>query len=547
MRVVELEAHRYKRIMNDSNQPPPLANYNLFTSDETLVDAIEREGAGWARAHLEQFGAALGTEDVIRLGFEANENPPALRDNSRVEFHSSWHELMKLSVENGLHSLPWENPRPGAHVARAALLFLASRNEAGHTCPLSMTYSSIPALRREPELAREWIPRIVTRSYDPRFRPAPEKEGALIGMSMTEKQGGSDVRANTTRAEPLSGAEYRITGSKWFCSAPMNDAFLILAQAPRGLTCFLLPRWNPRGSVNAFRIQRLKPKLGNRSNASAEVEFDGAWARRVGEEGRGVPSIMEMVQHTRLDCAIGSAALMRQALALALHHARYRKAFGRLLMDQPLMRNVLADLSLESYAATLLTMRLARAFDARETDAAEQAFARFATPVGKYWICKRGPAFAAEAMECLGGNGYIDDCMMPRLYREAPLNSIWEGCGNVISLDIPRAMKKDPAAPHAVLHEVLLARSADRRFDVFVRALESDLSRADEFTARRFAERLALALQGSLLIRFASAPYADAFCAARLGNDGGLAFGTLPPNIETDALLESGAGTAVAP
>ncbi len=489
----------------------------------------------------------MGTEDAIRLGFEANENPPALGENDRVEFHSSWHALMKLSIENGLHSLPWEEPREGAHVARAALLFLASRNEAGHTCPLSMTYSSVPALRREPEVAAEWIPRVVSRAYDPEFRPAAEKKGALIGMSMTEKQGGSDVRANTTRAEPLGGAEYRMTGSKWFCSAPMNDAFLILAQAPRGLTCFLLPRWTPDGRVNAFRIQRLKPKLGNRSNASAEVEFEGAWARRIGEEGRGVPSIMEMVQHTRLDCAIGSAALMRQALALALHHARHRKAFGRLLIEQPLMRNVLADLSLESQAATLLTMRLARAFDARQADAAEQAFARFATPIGKYWICKRGPALAAEAMECLGGNGYIDDCMMPRLYREAPLNSIWEGCGNVICLDILRAMKKDPAAPEAVVREALLARSADRRFDAFVRSLQADLTKAEEFTARRIAGRFAVALQGSLLLRFASAPAADAFCATRLAGDGGSVYGALPPDMDAGALIESGAGVTSAP
>ena len=324
----------------------------------------------------------------------------------------------------------------------------------------------------------------------------------MIGMSMTERQGGSDVRANTTSAEPLSGSEYRITGAKWFCSAPMNDAFLILAQAPAGLTCFLLPRWTPEGKRNEFHIERLKPKLGNRSNASAEIRFDGAWAHRIGEEGRGVPAIMEMVQHTRLDCIIGSSALMRQAFVQARHHVEHRMAFGKLLIEQPLMRTVLADLERESNAATLLMMRIARAFDARESDTYERAFARLATPVAKYWICKRCPTIVVEAMECLGGNGYIDDCVMPRLYREAPLNSIWEGCGNVICLDILRAMKKEPEIAAVVIQEARLARSADRRFDAFVDALEADLPKAEEATARRYAERLAVALQGSLMIRY---------------------------------------------
>lgn len=529
--------------MPSDNVTPALVNYKLFAHDATLAGAVDREGAAWARAHIEDFGRMLGTEQAIRFGFEANENAPVLRGDAEVEFHPSWHELMRLSIENGVHALPWQDDRPGAHVARAALMFLASQNEAGHTCPLSMTYSSIPALRKEPSLAAEWEPRIVASVYDPRFAPASGKQAALIGMSMTEKQGGSDVRANTTRAEPLAGAEYRITGNKWFCSAPMNDAFLILAQAPGGLTCFLLPRWTPEGKRNGFRIERLKPKLGNRSNASAEVEFDGAWAHRIGDEGRGVPAIMEMVQHTRLDCTIGSAALMRQALVQALHHARHRKAFGKLLIDQPLMRNVLADLSLESQAATLLMMRLARAFDARQSDAAEQAFARFATPIGKYWICKRGPSMVVEAMECLGGNGYIDDCVMPRLYREAPLNSIWEGCGNVICLDILRAMKKDPAIPQVVMHEARLATSADRRFDAYLRALEADLPNADEFSARRIAERLALALQASLMIRHASPAEADAFCASRLAGDSGRAFGTLAGSVDLGVLLN---GPAIA-
>ena len=508
--------------MADTNQPPPLSDYNLFTSDTILAAAVEREGATWARDPIDRFGEILGSERVIRLGFDANENPPVLRADDQVEFHPAWHELMRMSVESGLHALPWQCDRPGTHVARAALMFLASQNEAGHTCPISMTYASIPAIRKEPALAKEWEPRITSSTYDPGFRPASEKAGVLIGMSMTERQGGSDVRRNTTRAAPLGNGEYAITGAKWFCSAPMNDAFLILAQAPAGLTCFLLPRWTPDGVRNGFHIERLKPKLGNRSNASSEIALDRAWAHRIGEEGRGVRTIMDMVQHTRLDCTIGSAALMRAAVVQATHHARHRKAFGKLLIDQPLMRNVLADLNLESQAATLLMMRVARAFDT-----AEAAFARFATPIAKYWVSKRAPAVVVEAMECLGGNGYIDDCVLPRLYREAPLNSIWEGCGNVICLDILRAMKQDPEIPKVVLAEARLAQGEDRRFDAFVRMLEAELPKADESTARRVAERLALALEGSLMIRHASPSDADAFCASRLSAAQGHAFGTL--------------------
>lgn len=513
--------------MGENNQPSPLVDYNLFTSDPVLAAAVDRYDASCADASLQEFGRVLGTEQTIRLGFEANEHMPVLRASSQVEFHPSWHELMRLSVEYGLHALPWQSDRPASHVARAALLFLAGQNEAGHTCPISMTCSSMPALRNEPRVANEWEPRVKSSVYDPRFRPAAEKAGVLIGMSMTEQQGGSDVRTNVTRAEPIGADEYLITGAKWFCSAPMNDAFLILAQAPGGLTCFLLPRWTPDGRVNGFHIQRLKPKLGNRSNASAEVEFDRAWAHRIGPEGRGVRTIMEMVQHTRLDCTIGSAAIMRQAVVQAMHHARHRVAFGKLLIDQPLMRSVLDDLSLESHAATLLMMRVAHAFDAKDSDPVEQAFARLATPVAKYWVCKRAPAVTLEAMECLGGNGYVDDCIMPRLYREAPVNSIWEGCGNVICLDVLRAMKKDPAIAKVALDEARLARGADRRFDAFVNALEADLPQADESSARYIAGRLALALQGSLIIRYAGDSATDAFCATRLSGAGHL-FGGLP-------------------
>lgn len=528
------------------NQPPPLVDYNLFSTDRVLAEALDREGAGWARPRLEEFGRLTGTEEAIRWGFQANENPPVLRTHDRfghrideVEFHPAWHSVMRLSIEHGLASLPWTDPQPGAHVARAALMLVASENEAGHTCPVSMTYAVVPALRKQPELAREWEPHIHTQRYDPRARPVGEKSGALMGMAMTEKQGGSDVRANTTLAEP-SGEDgaYVLKGHKWFCSAPMCDAFLVLAQALGGLTCFLVPRWTPDGERNGFHIQRLKSKLGNRSNASSEVEFNDAWARRVGEEGRGVATIIDMVQHTRLDCVIGSASLIRQALVQAIHHARHRKAFGKLLMDQPLMRNVLADLALESEAATILMMRLARAFDAREADPAERGFARLGTAAAKYWVAKRGPSQVNEALECLGGNGFVEESILPRLYREAPLNSIWEGSGNVICLDVLRAMSKEPEAVSSVLDEIRLARGGDRRFDAFSNSLENDMTGpVTESDARRLTERLALALQASLLIRHSLPAVADAFCAARLSDEGGRAFGTLPPATNFGAIL----------
>jgi putative acyl-CoA dehydrogenase len=520
-------------------------DYNLFSTDRVLAGALEREGALWASARLDEFGRLTGTEEAIRWGFQANENPPVLRTHDRfgnrideVEFHPAWHALMRLSIEHGLASLPWTEPKQGAHVARAALMLLASENEAGHTCPVSMTYAAVPALRKQPELAREWEPRIQSLKYDPRARPVTEKSGALMGMAMTEKQGGSDVRANTTLAELTSDGSYALTGHKWFCSAPMCDAFLVLAQALGGLTCFLVPRWTPDGERNGFHLQRLKSKLGNRSNASSEVEFDGAWARRVGEEGRGVATIIDMVQHTRLDCVIGSASLMRQALVQAIHHARHRKAFGRLLVDQPLMQNVLADLALESEAATMLMMRLARAFDGREADAGERGFARLATAAAKYWVSKRGPAQVNEALECLGGNGFVEESILARLYREAPLNSIWEGSGNVICLDILRAMTKEPEAADSVLEEIRLARGSDRRFDGFTKVLERDLSEpVGEVEARLLAERLALALQASLLIRHSVPAVTDAFCGTRLSDQGGRAYGTLPPSTDFQAIL----------
>jgi putative acyl-CoA dehydrogenase len=447
---------------------------------------------------------------------------------------------MRTAVAHATHALPWRDPRPGAHVARAGLFFLLSQAEAGHGCPISMTYSAVPALRATPELAREWEPRLCSTEYDPRSLPADRKTGALCGMAMTEKQGGSDVRANTTRARRLSGTTYEITGHKWFCSAPMCDAFLVLAQAERGLSCFLLPRWRPDGTRNRFHLQRLKDKLGNRSNASSEVEFDAAWASLVGEEGRGVPTIIEMVNHTRLDCVIGAAATMRQAVAQATHHAAHRAAFGKRLADQPLMRNVLADLCVESEAATVTMMRLARAYDEGAHDEQQRHFTRVATAVAKYWVCKRTPPLVAEALECLGGNGYVEESILPRLYREAPLNSIWEGSGNVICLDVLRAMARGPEPFEAFFTELGQARGADARLDAFIARLREELGHTDaiETRARRLVERMALALEGALLLRHGDAAVADAFCASRLDGDGGLVFGTLPTGLDFGRIIE---------
>ncbi len=527
------------------NQPPPFEGVNLFTADLALVEALRREGAEWAEERARAFGEIVGRRETITWGDQANENPPVLRTHDRqgeridaVEFHPSWHALMELAVEHGLHSLPWREEKPGAHVARAAVFMVLAEVEAGVGCPLSMTYSAVPALRVQPELAAEWEPRLTSTVYDPRLVPAGEKAGALCGMAMTEKQGGSDVRANTTLARPVAGggpgAEYEITGHKWFCSAPMCDAFLVLAQAPNGLSCFLLPRFTPDGRRNRFHLQRLKDKLGNRSNASSEVELRAAWARLVGEEGRGVQTILEMVNHTRLDCVIGSAAEMRWGASRALHYAAHRRTFGKLLIDRPLMRNVLADLAVESEAATVGMMRLARAFDS-----ADAPFRRLATAVLKYWICKRSPVHAAEALECLGGNGYVEEWGMARLYREAPLNSIWEGSGNVQCLDVLRAIQKSPDSLAALFDEIDEARGADTRLDAFAVRLRGELARRDdpEPRARRLVEHLALALQGSLLVRHSPPAVADAFCASRLDGDGGRAFGTLAAGADFAGIL----------
>jgi len=553
-----------------TNQVAPLVGHNLYSRDRTLVEAVRREGAGWAEAELARLGGLLGGEEAQRWGFDANENEPVLHTHDaagnrrdEVVFHPSWHQLMRTSVEARIHSLPWVEARAGAYVARAGLLMLTAENEPGHCCPISMTFSSLATLRTDADLAREWEPRIVAASYDPRFRPASEKSGILVGMGMTEKQGGSDVRANTTRAERMGNSrEYLITGHKWFCSAPMCDAFLILAQTSKGLSCFFLPRWKPSGERNGFFIQRLKRKMGNRSNASSEVEFAEAWAQLVGEEGRGVQTIIEMVNHTRLDCVIASAGLMRQAAVQAVHYARHRRAFGKRLIEQPLMQNVLADLIVESEAATLLMARLAKAFDSRASDELERGFARIVAAIAKYWICKRAGMQIGEALECLGGNGYVEESILPRLYREAPLYSIWEGSGNVICLDILRALGKKQgqrrdaenggaaSSAEALIAEMRLGAEADPRIKTFVSEAEAMLvkygrlgSEVDgalaEREARRLAEKLALALQASLIVRYGSPAVADAFCASRIAGDSGYTFGTLPGGVATGGILEA--------
>ena len=546
---MSIASRRPSRTHEVLNQAAPLVDYNLFETDPALIEAVEREGAGWAAAELHALGAKVGSEEVIAWGFLANDNPPILHTHDRfgyrideVEFHPAWHRLLELSVGAGIAGRPWRDTRAGAHVARAAASMLASQNEAGHGCPVTMTYASVPALSAAPEIAAAWIPKITSDVYDARLLPMDRKAGVLLGMAMTEKQGGSDVRANTTRAVATGragpGEEYLVTGHKWFCSAPMCDAFLMLAAAPRGLGCFLLPRFLPNGTRNAFFFQRLKDKLGNRSNASSEVEFDGAWATLVGEEGHGIRTILEMASHTRLDCVIGSAALMRQALVQASHHVRQRAAFGKRLIEHPLMQNVIADLVLESEAATLLAMRLARAYDARAGHSDEIAFRRIATPIAKYWVCKRAIAHVGEALECLGGNGFIEECILPRLYRESPINSLWEGSGNVMCLDVLRAAARETGSLDALFAEIQLAQGVDRRFDELATRVRSWLAEGDrERAARRITEGLALLLEGSLLLRHGSPAMADAFCASRLGADAGRGFGTLPAGVDLAAIL----------
>ncbi|MFJ9407733.1 acyl-CoA dehydrogenase family protein [Streptomyces sp. NPDC101393] len=532
------------------NQAPPLSGFS--TADEpALGEALRREGAGWGEREVSELGALAGSEAVQDQARWAEEQPPRLRTHDRfghrvdeVEFHPAWHQLMTVAVEHGLHAAPWADDRPGAHLVRAAKFYVWSQAEPGHGCPISMTYAAVPALRAAPELAARYEPLLAARTYDFGLRAPLTKSGLIAGMSMTEKQGGSDVRANTTRAVPAGDGTYRITGHKWFTSAPMSDVFLALAQTEEGLSCFLLPRVLPDGTLNGMRLMRLKDKLGNRSNASSEIEYDEAVAWPVGEPGRGVRTIVEMVNMTRLDCVLGSAAGMRAGLRQALHHTSHRRAFGRELDRQPLMRSVLADLAVESEAATLLGMRLAAAVDRSQAgDAAEAALRRLALAAGKYWVCKRGSTHAAEALECLGGNGYVEESGMPRLYREAPLLSIWEGSGNVAALDVLRALSKEPAALDAYFAEVDAAAGADRRLDAAVAGVRkmlgalADPERA-QLLARTLAERMALVLQGSLLVRYSHPAVADAFCASRLDGEWGNAFGTLPAGVDLTAVLE---------
>jgi putative acyl-CoA dehydrogenase len=527
-----------------TNQPPPLVDYDVFGADAALVEGVRRHDAADREQTLHEIGNRAGSAEAQQWGVDANVNEPVLRTHDRygnrideVDFHPSWHRLLEVATSYGLHASSWSSPGPGAHVARAAGFYVWSQVEGGHGCPVSMTHAAVPALRVEASLADEWVPRLTTNAYDPELRAG--KRSALAGMGMTEKQGGSDVRANTTRAVAQPDGSYLLTGHKWFTSAPMCDVFLVLAQAPDGLTCFLVPRVLPDGTRNTFRIQRLKDKLGNRSNASSEPEFDNTVAWRVGQEGRGVRTIIEMVNMTRLDCVIGSAAGMRFGLAQAAHHAAHRRAFGDYLVDQPLMRTVLADLAVESEAATVLMLRLAAA-----TDADESAFRRIALAVGKYWVCKRAPMHAAEALECLGGNGYVEDFPMARLYREAPLNGIWEGSGNVSALDVLRALSREPQCLAAYDEEIGLASGADARLDQAVadlRAALGQLATDGQAGARRLVERMALVLQGSLLVRYGHPAVADAFCASRLAGDAGLAFGTLPSGVDSRAIVERAA------
>jgi putative acyl-CoA dehydrogenase len=547
MSVLERRGARTHEV---TNQATPLVDFNVFESDRVLVEAVEREGAGWAADRLRAFGALAGGADVRHDAIAANENIPRLRTHDRfgnrvneVAYHPAWHRLLGLAVEHQIHSAPWLEPGPGAHVARGAAFLCMTEAEAGIGCPISATYSVIPALRKQPELAAEWEPRILSSAYDERDIPVTGKSGALAGMGMTEKQGGSDVRANTTVAVPVNGGgpggEYLLTGHKWFFSIPMCDVFLVLAQAESGISCFLFPRWTPDGERNSFRLQRLKDKLGNRANASSEVEFDGAWAQLVGEDGAGVRTIIEMVNHTRLDCALGSAAGMRAGLVEAIHHTSHRSAFGKTLIDQPLMQNVLADLCVESEAATIAALRLARSYDdSIAGDEQAEAFKRIANPVLKYWICKREGAHTAESLECLGGNGFVEESGMPRLYRQAPLNSIWEGSGNVQCLDVLRTMSR-PDAVDAFMVEIEEA-AGEPALDAHVSRLRADLSDLAEIEsrARGLVERMALALQGSLLLRFGDPAVADAFCASRLGGDGGIAFGTLPRGTDFERIID---------
>lgn len=538
------------------NQPQPLENYNLYLADTALQSAVEREGASWAFSDLIAFGELAGQRESIERGFQANKYQPELRTHDRyghridqVDFHPSYHQLMTTAIEHGLHASPWSDPKPGAHVARAAKYYLHTQVEAAHGCPITMTFAAIPALRHQPNLLREWAPKIMARTYDPSNRPHTEKSAVTIGMAMTEKQGGSDVRRNTTRAYPIGqtgpGEAYELVGHKWFVSAPMCDAFLVLAQTDNGLSCFLVPRWRPDGSKNPLQIQQLKQKMGNAANASSETELRGALGWMVGEEGRGVRTIIEMVATTRYDCMIGSSSGMRQAAAQAIHHASNREAFGARLSEQPLMQNLLADLALESEAAMTYTMRIARAMDNQDNEH-EKLLSRIATPIGKYWICKRTPNHAYEAMEVIGGTGVMENHIMPRLFRESPVNAIWEGSGNVQCLDILRAIEKQPDVLDAYFMELQKAQGVNRRFDTFLNGIKSEFTDTNtlQYRGRIIADKMALGLQAALLLQHSTSDVADAFCLSRLASNGGLNYGTMPTGVNCAAIVERAAPTS---
>ncbi|MCB9685169.1 MAG: acyl-CoA dehydrogenase family protein [Alphaproteobacteria bacterium] len=527
------------------NQAPPLPDFDAYATDLPLVETVARWGGSWAADQLSTLGRVAGSAEGAQLAVDANVNRPVLRAHDRyghrvdqVDFHPAYHELMRIGKAHQVHSLSWNNPgRPGAFVARSALHYLYGQLEAGVACPITMTHAVVPSLRETPEVAALWEPGILSDAYDPTFAPPSKKRGLTFGMAMTEKQGGSDVRANTTVAVP-DGEGFRLTGHKWFCSAPMCDAFLTLAQGPGGLTCYLVPRWLPDDTPNTFLVQRLKDKLGNHSNASSEIEYRDTWGVQVGPPGKGVKTILAMVAQTRVDVATAASGLMRQALRYATHHARHRKAFGRLLIDQPLMRNVLADMEVEVEASVLLSFRVASALDRGATDPGEEAFGRAAMAIAKYWISKRVIGLTAEALECHGGNGYAENWPMARLYREAPLGSVWEGSGNVQCLDVLRAMERSPASMAAVQKELEGFRGKDTRLDRLLGEIRSELSEPAtlELRARRLVEKLALALQGGLMLEHAPAPVAEAWLAGRLGG-GGYEYGTLPAGVDLDAIL----------
>lgn len=541
-----MNLHQFAETHEVTNQPPPLDGANLYRIDLPLQQWSQRFGASWAQSRIDAYGALAGGP-LMEAGFLANQNKPVFASHDRyghridlVEFHPSWHQLMGTAIAHGIHSLPWTDPQPGAHVARAAMSYLHTQAEAGSGCPLTMTFASVPALRLQPDLAAKWLPKILACEYDPRNVGMAHKAGLTIGMAMTEKQGGTDVRANTTRAYPIGapgpGQAYELIGHKWFCSAPMCDAFLTLAQTDKGLTCFLLPRHRPDDTRNEFYVQRLKNKLGNWSNASSEVELRGAFAWMIGEEGRGVPTIIEMVAMTRFDCMVGSSALMRQALSQAMHHCAHRTVGGRVLAEQPLMQNVLADLALESEAALALSMRMGRALD--HLDSPHEAhFARLVTAVGKYWICKRAPAMINEAAECMGGAGYVEDSILPRLYREAPVNSTWEGSGNVQCLDVLRALSREPGVLDTLFAE-LGDGHGDQDLALHIDGLKAAFRDTSDiqYRARQLTEDIALALQAKLLLEAGNAAVSDAFIASRLASRGSV-YGAMPRGLDVGALM----------